>query len=97
MRDAEAVVLVPPAHVAVAVFESEAVLYDGSSNAIVRINGTASAIVQSCDGRTPLGDVIDELARSFGAARDEVAAGVHALVGDLAGQGLLEEAPGHGA
>ncbi|QQP90857.1 pyrroloquinoline quinone biosynthesis peptide chaperone PqqD [Skermanella sp. TT6] len=49
----------------------------------------AVEVLKRCDGDTTLKDIIDDLARTFEAERDVVAADVVAMLQDLADKGII--------
>ena len=49
----------------------------------------AVEILQLVNGETPLGRIIDTLAERYAAPRTEIAADVIAMIGELAGKGVL--------
>ncbi len=57
---------------------------------VVLPDETALEVLRRCDGKTPLGTVIDQLAADYDAERDTIAADVQALLGDLGEKGLLQ-------
>ena len=52
----------------------------------------AVEILQLCDGRRSVADIIDQLAEAYAAPREEIAADVIAMLQDLAGSGFVVEA-----
>ncbi len=50
----------------------------------------AAEIVQRCDGKATVGDIVSELAAQFNAAEEEVGSDVVAMLQDLADKGFLE-------
>ena len=55
---------------------------------VLVLDEIAHEIIRRCDGRT-VGDIVDDLARTFEAPKDEIAADVLTLIDDLAGKGVL--------
>ncbi|MGI9494166.1 MAG: pyrroloquinoline quinone biosynthesis peptide chaperone PqqD [Geminicoccaceae bacterium] len=49
----------------------------------------AIEILKRCDGEIALSDIIDDLANTFSAPRDQVAADVRAMLQDLADKGMI--------
>ncbi|MBL8595901.1 MAG: pyrroloquinoline quinone biosynthesis peptide chaperone PqqD [Devosia sp.] len=52
----------------------------------------AVEILQLCDGRRSVADIIDHLAAAYAAPRDEIGTDVIAMLQDLAGSGFVVEA-----
>jgi coenzyme PQQ biosynthesis protein PqqD len=52
------------------------------------LDDIAYEVIRRCDGR-PIGAVIDELARTFEAGKDEIATDVLALIDDLRAKGVI--------
>jgi pyrroloquinoline quinone biosynthesis protein D len=52
----------------------------------------AVEVLQLCDGDRSVGDLVDQLAAKYVAARDAIAADVIAMLQDLADKGFLTEA-----
>src|SRR3546814_17946829 len=50
----------------------------------------ALEILKRCDGATPLDAIVDDLATTFGAAREEVDADVRNLLGDRIAKRIIE-------
>ena len=50
----------------------------------------AVEILKRCDGKAALANVIDDLANTFSAPRDQVAKDVKAMLQDLADKGMIE-------
>jgi pyrroloquinoline quinone biosynthesis protein D len=50
----------------------------------------AVEILKRCDGKAALSDVIDDLANTFSAPRDQVATDVKAMLQELADKGMIE-------
>ena len=57
---------------------------------ILKPDGIALEILKRCDGKTTLDAIIDDLTRSFGAVRDEVALDVREFLEGLAAKRILE-------
>lgn len=57
---------------------------------ILKPDGIALEILKRCDGKTTLDTIIDDLARSFGAGRDEVANDVREFLTGLAAKRIIE-------
>jgi pyrroloquinoline quinone biosynthesis protein D len=57
---------------------------------ILKPDGIALEILKRCDGKTTLDAIIDDLARSFSAERDEVARDVREFLNGLAAKRILE-------
>jgi coenzyme PQQ biosynthesis protein PqqD len=57
---------------------------------ILKPDGVALEILKRCDGETTLDAIIDDLVRSFGAERDEVARDVREFLNGLAAKRILE-------
>jgi pyrroloquinoline quinone biosynthesis protein D len=49
----------------------------------------ATAILKRCDGKAKVAEIVDDLAVTFSADRDKVAADVRAFLQDLADKGML--------
>jgi pyrroloquinoline quinone biosynthesis protein D len=49
----------------------------------------AMAILKRCDGKAKVAEIVDDLAVTFSADRDKVAADVRAFLQDLADRGML--------
>jgi pyrroloquinoline quinone biosynthesis protein D len=57
---------------------------------ILKPDGIALEILKRCDGKTTLDAIIDDLALSFGAEREEVARDVREFLDGLAAKRILE-------
>jgi len=57
---------------------------------ILKPDGIALEILKRCDGKTTLDAIIDDLAKSFGAAREEVASDVREFLNGLAAKRIIE-------
>ena len=55
----------------------------------VELDDVALEIIKRCNGKTTLGDIVDDLAAQFSNDRDSILADVSALLRDLADQRLL--------
>jgi pyrroloquinoline quinone biosynthesis protein D len=53
----------------------------------------AVEILRRCDGKASLAAIVDDLARTFAAPREEIAADVEELLQDLADKGLVTDRP----
>lgn len=49
----------------------------------------AVEILKRCDGQASLGDIVDNLAETFAAPRDQIAKDVKAMLQDLADKGMV--------
>ena len=79
------------AHVPV---EDEAVLYDGDTNALHRLDPIGALVVALFDGVSTTAEIVDDLAAVFDAPRDRIDEDVRALVLTLADNGLLSGVEG---
>ena len=50
----------------------------------------AVEILKRCDGKAALSDVIDDLAKTYAAPREQIARDVMAMLQDLADKGMVE-------
>jgi pyrroloquinoline quinone biosynthesis protein D len=57
---------------------------------IFKADAIAHAVLQRCTGDTTLSDIVDDLARTYGAPRERILADVTALLTGLADKKLLE-------
>jgi pyrroloquinoline quinone biosynthesis protein D len=57
---------------------------------ILKPDGIALEILKRCDGKTTLDAIVDDLALSFGAEREEVARDVREFLDGLAAKRILE-------
>lgn len=57
---------------------------------ILKPDGIALEILKRCDGKTTLDAIIDDLAQSFGASREEVARDVREFLNGLAAKRILD-------
>jgi pyrroloquinoline quinone biosynthesis protein D len=53
----------------------------------------AVEILRRCDGKATVAAIVDDLARTFAAPREEIAADVEELLQDLADKGLVTDRP----
>jgi pyrroloquinoline quinone biosynthesis protein D len=51
---------------------------------------TSVEIIQMCDGKRTVGEIVDDLARKYAADRGQITADVIAMFQDLADKGFLE-------
>ena len=75
--------------VEIAVFEGEAVLFDGASSMVHRLGAIAGGVWVCCDGTTDVATIIGDLAGTFDLAADEVATVVYETLERFADEGLL--------
>jgi hypothetical protein len=75
--------------------EGRLLLVDEEAGRGYPLNPTGSLLWRILDSVSPLGELIDDLAESFDAPRDDVARGVVHLVRDLGLFGLLEGVARH--
>ena len=77
--------------------EGEAVVLRQSAAEVLVLNGAGAAVLDLADGRRPVGEWIDTLAREYGADREvdreTVARDVLEFAGEAAEAGLLEPVP----
>lgn len=57
---------------------------------IIKTSATAVAILSRCTGDRSLKEIVDDLAESYAAPRDAIAADARKLIGDLAARRLLD-------
>lgn len=57
---------------------------------ILKPDGVALEILKRCDGKTTLDAIIDDLAQSFSAERDEIALDVREFLNGLAAKRMLD-------
>lgn len=57
---------------------------------ILKPDGIALEILKRCDGKATLDAIIDDLAQSFGASREEVARDVREFLNGLAAKRILD-------
>ncbi len=70
-------------------FGGEVILFHESSRMVHRLNALGGAVWLLCDGETPVGSFVDELAALFGDTPGDLAGGVDTALAQLAGEGLL--------
>lgn len=76
--------------VATARFEDEAVLYEIATSSLHRLNATAAAVWDACDGTQDVDAIVAALATTYPQVPVvEVAAGVHSVLEELAASGLV--------
>jgi hypothetical protein len=71
--------------------DDELVLVDPRDGEAYLLNPMGASILDLCDGRTPVPDIIAEISRTLGTPEAQVAPEVHRFVVDLAARGLLTE------
>ncbi|MDY0004618.1 MAG: PqqD family protein [Polyangia bacterium] len=71
--------------------DDELVLVDPRSGEAYLLNPMGSSVLDLCDGRSTIAEIILEISSTLGAPEEEVAAEVRKFVADLAGRGLLVE------
>lgn len=72
--------------------------FDPASNAwtvsvparVVTPDDIAIEVLKRCNGRTPIGAIVDELAQAFSADPDQLTADVESMLQDLIDQGMVE-------
>jgi pyrroloquinoline quinone biosynthesis protein D len=57
---------------------------------VVRADAIAVAIIQRCDGRRTLSEIIDDLCLAYKAERSRIETDVRALLAELAGKRMME-------
>lgn len=57
---------------------------------VVMPDDIAIEILKRCDGRTPIGAIVDELAQAFSASPEQVATDVDTMLQDLIEQGMVD-------
>jgi hypothetical protein len=67
----------------------EAVLYEGDTGDLHRLDAVGSVVCSLFDGRTSIATAVDELVAAFGAPRDTIQTDVVSLVRELGSKGLL--------
>lgn len=75
--------------VVTAQFDGEAVLYQLEANRLHLLNGTAALVWQLCDGSGSVAELVDDLAATFDAPREEIATGVEDVIETFRSDGLL--------
>lgn len=72
-----------------AVFDGEAVLFDERTQMVHRLSAVAAATWLFCDGKTPVSDMLTELAEIFDQQAETLRDHLCAALGLLADEGLL--------
>jgi pyrroloquinoline quinone biosynthesis protein D len=57
---------------------------------VFKADAVAVEVIKRCDGKASFGEIIDDLARTYSAPREKIAADVNALLSGLADKKLLE-------
>jgi len=73
--------------------DDEAVLYDDAGNTTIRLNRTAYALWQCCDGRTTPTDMARALSRTFDVSDDTARVDVAGFIAEMTENGLLRHRP----
>ncbi|HEX3552456.1 MAG TPA: PqqD family protein [Thermoanaerobaculia bacterium] len=73
--------------------EGEAVALRQSAAEVLVLNGVGADVLDLADGRRPVGEWIDALAREYGAIRETVERDVLEFAVEAAAAGLLEPVP----
>jgi hypothetical protein len=80
---------VRPSHVGWAFVDDEAVLLDGATGEVHRLNGSAATVWSCLDGDGTIDELVADLAAAYDADATAVGADTVAVLGDLAARGLL--------
>jgi len=83
----------PRAGLATRVLDGEVVILDRANGHVHRLNATASAIWNLCDGKSTTDDIAAQVAAAFQRKPDEVLADVLRTVADLGRLDLLDNKP----
>lgn len=70
--------------------DGELVIFDPVSRAVHQLDPVGAVVWQFLDGRSPMAELVADLAHAFGTAEEQVRADVDALVHKLRRVGLLE-------
>jgi len=89
-----ATVLGPASGVVSVTVGDEVVVYRVADAASLVLNSTAGLLWQCLDGASPLADIVDDIARAFGADRADVERDCVPMVGIWLAENLLEEVNG---
>ena len=74
--------------------QKEAVLYEEDTGALHQLDPIGTIVCGMFDGRTPIEQLVGELAAAFEADPAVIATDVLSLVRDLGGKGLLDDVQG---
>ncbi len=74
----------------------ERVVYDPDRRHTFRLNRTAGLLLDRCDGRSLVGDVVAELAQAFAVDLEQVAAQLERTLATFVADGLVEDPNGGG-
>jgi hypothetical protein len=75
--------------VEVVLLDGDAVVHDADTQALHRLNETATLVWLRCDGRTPIASIVDDLATASGAPIAQVEADVRGVLADFARNALV--------
>ena len=57
---------------------------------VVKANAVAVAVLERCDGARTLDDIVDDLTKTYSAARETIERDVKKLIGDLATKRMVD-------
>ncbi|HSS79480.1 MAG TPA: PqqD family protein [Thermoanaerobaculia bacterium] len=86
-------VLRRPADIRYRRIDGEAVVLRQSTAEVLVLNGVGATVLDLADGKRPVDEWIDALAREYGADRETVARDVLEFAGEASAAGLLEPVP----
>ena len=70
--------------------DTTTVVYDPVGRRAHALNSSAGEVWRRCDGSSDADAIVDDLAKTYNAPRERIAADVNKLLGDLASKKLLE-------
>lgn len=71
------------------VMDGELVIFDPAGSGVHQLDAVGALVWQLLDGRSPVAELVADLADAFGADEAQVATDVDALLDDLRSAGLL--------
>ncbi len=74
----------------VEVVEDEMIVLDTENQKVHKLNGTAAAVLESCDGSNSVEDIVNWLAGEFDIPANQVASDVRNILGVFSESGLLD-------
>ncbi|MEM7707360.1 MAG: PqqD family protein [Pseudomonadota bacterium] len=72
------------------VVDDEMIVLDADNQKVHKLNGTAAAVLESCDGSNSVDDIVTWLAGEFGVPTERVDADVRQILEVFSDSGLLK-------
>ena len=70
--------------------DDEILIYDPKNGEVFLLNATAAAIIELCDGHTPIPSIVQEIVKALAADPETVQKDVNKILLDMKQKGILE-------